>query len=173
MEDYSTVMATPMASLGPSYDDNQPRRYSGGMLQSAAPSLSSSEAANAIGDALSASTSKLAVTSPRRQAVPETEEVKISAFIDPNLSSEPDKFGGDLSPTASEAEMTKADQLQEMWVENIRVIEALRMYVRDRLQKGEYDDAQKAQKNNDDDDDDDERDSGPLYPALRVIAVTE
>jgi len=38
----------------------------------------------------------------------------------------------------SEERPSAADKAEELWVENIRVIEALRQYVRERLEKKEY-----------------------------------
>lgn len=55
--------------------------------------------------------------------------------IDPALS------GGVSSPSASGTEEGDArDRAEEVWVENIRVIEALRKLIADRLERGEYED---------------------------------
>ncbi|KAK5248425.1 hypothetical protein LTR16_006473, partial [Cryomyces antarcticus] len=44
------------------------------------------------------------------------------------------------SPADSTASVeTPSDRVQESWVENIRVIEALRAFIKDRLEKQEYD----------------------------------
>lgn len=60
--------------------------------------------------------------------------------IDPALSggvSSP----GVSSPSASGTEEDNArDRAEEVWVENIRVIEALRKLIADRLERGEYED---------------------------------
>lgn len=55
--------------------------------------------------------------------------------IDPALS------GGVSSPSPSGTEEGDArDRAEEVWVENIRVIEALRKLIADRLERGEYED---------------------------------
>lgn len=54
--------------------------------------------------------------------------------IDPAL-------GGVSSPSPSGTEEGDArDRAEEVWVENIRVIEALRKLIADRLERGEYED---------------------------------
>lgn len=69
-------------------------------------------------------------TTPTGQKIIKTE---LSASnIDPALS-------GILSPGAeSESGETAEDKAQGTWVENMRVIEALRKFVSDRLKNGEY-----------------------------------
>ncbi|KAL6859630.1 pH-response transcription factor pacC [Trichoderma novae-zelandiae] len=95
------------ATLGPSFDTGERRRYSGGMLQRArgAPPRSSEE--------------------PSGAATPKASE---SAASTGSPSSESD---------ASEATRER-DEQYEMWVDNMRVIEALREYLRGRLERREY-----------------------------------
>jgi hypothetical protein len=65
--------------------------------------------------------------------------------IDPALSGGVSSPGvsspGVSSPSASGTEEDNArDRAEEVWVENIRVIEALRKLIADRLERGEYED---------------------------------
>jgi hypothetical protein len=66
---------------------------------------------------------------------PKASEAKpVKADIDPALRSEDEKpTEAPASPSAAE------DKRQEEWVENIRVIEALRKWVSDRLRDGDFD----------------------------------
>lgn len=95
------------ATLGPSFESNERRRYSGGMLQRArgAPPRSVDDSNGA--PAPKASESALSLGSP---------------------SSESDM---------SEATREREEQY-DRWLENMRVIESLREYVRGRLDRKEY-----------------------------------
>jgi len=68
------------------------------------------------------------------------EKRKGSTSIDPALRSEEEKPSESAStpPATSEVE----DKRDEEWVENIRLIEALRKWVGERLKSGDFDDAQ-------------------------------
>lgn len=95
------------AALGPGFENNEHRRYSGGMLQKA-------------------------------RAVPPPRSAEDSGRATP-------KAGGDSalsvgSPSSeSDSDSTKEREEQyERWLENMRVIETLREYVRGRLERGEY-----------------------------------
>ncbi|OBR14143.1 Pac protein [Colletotrichum higginsianum IMI 349063] len=98
------------STLGPSFDTNERRRYSGGMLQRAAPS---SPRSPLIMDDSSG------VTTPKAESV-------ASSIGSPSSES-------DTSEGARERE-EKYDQ----WLENMRTIEALREYIRDRIDRREY-----------------------------------
>ncbi|RAL59728.1 hypothetical protein DID88_000361 [Monilinia fructigena] len=72
----------------------------------------------------------------QRKTTPRPESIKtdVSNNIDPALSSV-------SSPTADrsiDSGESARDRAEEAWIENIRVIEALRRYVSERLQNGEY-----------------------------------
>jgi len=95
------------STLGPSFDNDPRRRYSGGMLQRAS-------------------------TGPVRPIVerdgsttPKTSESAVSSVSSPSAESD----------NGSE---TRDEREYEAWLENIRVIEALREYVVDRLKRGDY-----------------------------------
>ncbi|KAK1996740.1 hypothetical protein LX36DRAFT_102226 [Colletotrichum falcatum] len=98
------------STLGPSFDSNERRRYSGGMLQRAAPS--SPKSPIMLDDSSAA-------TTPKAESV-------ASSVGSPASES-------DMSEGARERE-EKYDQ----WLENMRTIEALREYIRDRIDRREY-----------------------------------
>ncbi|GFP52179.1 hypothetical protein ACSS6W_003802 [Trichoderma asperelloides] len=100
------------ATLGPSFDVGERRRYSGGMLQRAraappSPPLQSS------GEANGATTPKASESAP-------------------SIGS-PSSDSSDVSDGTRERE-----EQYERWVENMRVIEALRDYIRGRLERRDY-----------------------------------
>ena len=68
-------------------------------------------------------------TTPRPESIVQTD---VTNNIDPALSV--------TSPTVRSVDTLESarDRAEEAWIENIRVIEALRRYVSDRLQNGEY-----------------------------------
>jgi hypothetical protein len=100
-------------------------------------------------------------TTPRPENVV---KFTLSSNIDPALS-------GISSPGArSESGDSAKDRAEEAWIENIRVIEALRELIKDRLRRKEYDEEE-----NEDTDmsgtavakSSPERSSESLYPVLR------
>ncbi|TDZ28270.1 pH-response transcription factor pacC [Colletotrichum trifolii] len=106
------------STLGPSFDSNERRRYSGGMLQRAAPS---SPRSPIIFEDSSG------VTTPKAESV-------ASSIGSPSASSESDSSEG-----ARERE-EKYDQ----WLENMRTIEALREYIRDRIDRRDFSEEAKS-----------------------------
>ena len=71
---------------------------------------------------------------------------KGNSSIDPALRGEDDKSPSDSAGTPSGALASEGDdKRQEEWVENIRVIEALRKWISERLRNGEYDEAAEAE----------------------------
>lgn len=131
--------AAPSTTLGASFDNDPRRRYSGGMLQrSAQPTLSNADEMDTSEDHSEKSSTPKA-TSPSA----------VSANLDPALS-------GVSSPSgSSESGDTARDKAEEVWVENIRVIEALRRFIAERLERGAYDEEEKKEEES-------------LYPVLRA-----
>jgi hypothetical protein len=133
METSYTTAAAPTSTLGSMFDNDPRRRYNGGMLQRAAPS----SGAEVMDSAMSDTSATPPAKSPamRKASKPEI----ASSLIDPAL-------GGNnvTSPSAhsdsvnSDEKAAAAEKAEEEWVGNIRVIEALRQYVRERLEKREY-----------------------------------
>jgi hypothetical protein len=147
---YSTSSAAP-SGLATAFDHDLRRRYSGGQLQQRAPGDTDMDETPSPPHKRSDSTEtlpkldKLGVQSPSIQNV------------DPALR----------SPGLQSESSEQADKAQESWVENVRVIEALRQYVREKLERGDFDQ-----------DDDDEQDAAKmvedseaksLYPVLREV----
>lgn len=120
----------PVSTLGPGFDLDPPRRFSGGMLQRSAGSRSIDEMD--VDDA-SVSTSK-EITPHASSGEVDSKEVSAS-LIDPALSS----LG---SPgQQSDSDESARDRAEEIWVENMRVIEALKNFIHDRLENHQYEDA--------------------------------
>lgn len=123
--------AAPTPGLGPSFDNDQRRRYSGGMLQKSANPRDADQM-----DISEDSTPSPKETTPRAEPAEGPIEGKgpASSHIDPALS-------GMGSPTMqSDSGDTARDRAEEAWVENIRVIEALRKLISNRLERHEYED---------------------------------
>jgi hypothetical protein len=119
----------PASTLGTNFDSDPRRRYSGGMLQrSAHPrDLALFEGATSPSDESRTPSPK--ETTPRPEAIVRS---TLSSNIDPALS-------GAVSPSSySEGGDSARDRAEELWIENIRVIEALRQLISDRLKHKEY-----------------------------------
>ncbi|KAA8568767.1 hypothetical protein MFRU_012g02530 [Monilinia fructicola] len=121
----------PTSTLGTNFDSDLRRRYSGGVLQRSSGGLSSSQYRESMeADTIGSPTPSPKETTPR----PESIKTDVANNIDPALSSV-------SSPTADrsiDSGESARDRAEEAWIENIRVIEALRRYVSERLQNGEY-----------------------------------
>ncbi|KAF4624243.1 hypothetical protein G7Y89_g13929 [Cudoniella acicularis] len=120
---YSPHSTAPTSTLGTNFDSDLRRRYSGGMLQRSAPR-----------DLMDTSSDDSRTPSPK-ETTPRPESIvksTLASNIDPALS-------GAISPSIqSEGGDSAKDRAEELWIENIRVIEALRKLVNDRLERGEY-----------------------------------
>lgn len=96
------------ATLGPSFDAGERRRYSGGMLQKA------------------------------RGAPPRSVDEPTGA-VTPKASESTQSIGSPSSESSDVSDGTREREEQyERWVDNMRVIEALREYVQGRLKRGDY-----------------------------------
>ena len=110
-------------ALGSNFDD-QPRRYSGGMLQ---------KASRAPGDVDMARSEEPESPEPRSSDI---RNLHIStSLIDPALAelSSPGQASADGD--------SAADTAQEMWVQNIRVVETLRKLIAEKLERLDYEDS--------------------------------
>lgn len=111
----------PTSTLGPNFDSDPRRRYSGGMLQRQAPlrTIDSMESDDS------------ATPSPK-ESTPTIRTTEVKSNIDPALS-------GVSSPGArSDSGESARDRAEEAWIENIRVVEALRKLIQDKLERREY-----------------------------------
>ncbi|KAF2738804.1 hypothetical protein EJ04DRAFT_532221 [Polyplosphaeria fusca] len=150
--------AAPASGLAPSFDDGR-RRYSGNLLQKAAPDrrgsdpMDLSDASSPKGsrrgsdqDNLHHNVHQLAIHSPK---------------VDPALSM---RSPSQVSSTSTE----QPGDSSQFWVENIRTIERLRAWIKDRLDNndfdGELDSPIKSEPSPSHDDD-----AHNLYPVLRAV----
>jgi hypothetical protein len=151
--------AAPASTLGTNFDSDFRRRYSGGMLQRSAYLDSSSTSRGALIDEDNDYSSTPTPTKANPEIV-----VHASAPAYPSTSSASSPEDSSAARERERAE--EADRREEAWIENIRVIEALRRLISERLERKEYDDEEAedvsmsgtAQQNQ----------SQSLYPVLRA-----
>ena len=146
--------AAPSSGLAPAFDADGRRRFSGNLLQKAAPGRRNSDSmdtsdddASPKGDSedLHHNVNQLAIHSPK---------------VDPALRSP-----SVVSSTATET----GDSSQQSWVENIRVIERLRAYLKDRLDAHEYSDDEDNDVKHEQERRMSDDDAHNLYPVLRAV----
>ncbi|KAF2405078.1 hypothetical protein EJ06DRAFT_502029 [Trichodelitschia bisporula] len=121
---YASTSSAPPSGLATSFDPDARRRYSGGILQKEAPAermdLDDSRPSSRDTDATTtAKTAKMSVRSPSLRNVD-------PALRSPGMQSEGSEENPDL------------DRAQEAWVENVRIIEALRQFIKELMARGEY-----------------------------------
>lgn len=122
----------PASTLGTNFETDPRRRYSGGMLQRAR--------TDAMETSDDSATPSPKITAPQ---IIKTHHGSPSN-IDPALS-------GVTSPgERSESGDSARDRAEEAWIENIRVIEALRNMVQERLKSGKYEEDDSADTTMDD-----------------------
>jgi len=147
--------AAPSSGLAPAFDADGRRRFSGNLLQKAAPDRRESDSMDISDDSVSPKDSddnlhhnvnQLAIHSPK---------------VDPALR----------SPSVASSTATETgDSSQQSWVENIRVIEKLKEWIRSRLEAQDYisddedSDVKQEQERRLSDDD-----AHNLYPVLRAV----
>jgi hypothetical protein len=149
------------ATLSGMYDNDERRRYSGGMLQRAAPAKRGEDEMDV--------TSEGSVTPPA-SAINKTAKGKGKAspkdsVIDPALS-------GDASTPKSD----KEEDREQVWVQNMRLIEWMRDLIKKKLDRGDFDENGKMREAEKEDtemggieDKDDKADRDQLYPVLRHV----
>ncbi|KAI9740758.1 MAG: hypothetical protein M1818_004723 [Claussenomyces sp. TS43310] len=150
---YGHSDAAPVSTLGTNFDNDPRRRFLGGLLQ-----RSAGQHVDRMSDGDRPLTSK--ADSARDEG----------AFNPGSLESG--------SNSRSDSEDAACDRAEEVWVENIRVIEALRKLIADRLEKGQYEedgpkdiemkDTEADEQNALDPRDSDKKDQGSLYPVLKA-----
>jgi hypothetical protein len=148
--------STTAPTLGTNFDSDQRRRYSGGMLQRSANPRSV--------DVMDVSDDSATPSPKERTLQPLT---LTASNIDPALSgvSSP----GVSSPgVQSESGDSARDRAEEAWIENIRVIEALRKFISDKLERREYEDDEDTSMGGTEDKTEAEKSSENLYPTLRA-----
>jgi hypothetical protein len=152
--------AAPSSGLAPAFDADGRRRYSGNLLQKAAPDRRGSDQMDTSEDGASPKDSRRGSEHDLHHNV---NQLAIhSPKVDPALSMR------SPSQVSSASTEQAGDASQQSWVENIRTIERLRAYLKDRLEGHEYD-------SEDDEDRSDAKieprddDAHNLYPVLRAV----
>lgn len=153
--------AAPSSGLAPAFDADGRRRYSGNLLQKAAPGrdendhMDISDNADDVKprrdseqDSLHHTVNQLAIHSPK---------------VDPALSMR--------SPSAVSSASTEQpnETSQQTWVENIRTIERLRAYLKERLEAHDFSDSEDEVKHEDEESRHMSDDARDLYPVLRAV----
>jgi hypothetical protein len=111
------------ATLSGLYETEERRRYSGGMLQRAAPDKVKSEMDTASDGSATPPASTLNEQSKGKDDASSQDNV-----IDPALAAE---------AASAKADPRDADQ-EQVWVQNMRLIEWMREFIKKKLQSGEY-----------------------------------
>jgi hypothetical protein len=122
---YPTATSAPASGLSSGFEGLDGRRYSGGRLQRQAPEQQDTEMADADDSG----------SRTPRQSDSVRPKGKEDSSIDPALRGE--DAGSEAASTPAAAS-DGDDKRQEEWVENIRLIEALRKWVGERLKVGDY-----------------------------------
>jgi hypothetical protein len=148
--------AAPSSGLAPAFDTDNRRRFSGNLLQKAAPDRSESNSMDTSSDSgspkdrhdsehdnLHHNVNQLALHSPK---------------VDPALR----------SPSVCSSTTEQGDSSQQSWVENIRVIERLRAYLKERLEAHDFSDDEEDVKHEQERRMSDD-DAHNLYPVLRAV----
>lgn len=133
---YPTTTSAPASGLASGFEGLDGRRYSGGRLQRQAPPAADQDTEMADADDGSRTPKADDATRPKSKG---------NSSLDPALRNEDAKSPESASTPAATSE--GEDKRQEEWVENIRVIEALRKWIGDRLKTGDYDETEKADQN--------------------------
>ena len=159
------------ATLGMNYDEEHRRRYSGGRLQRAAPGPKATEGSAMDVSSEGSATPPASARKLRAKAASAKAKAQQAMAIDPAL-------GGEVqTPTsANSGEVSKEEaERQSMWVENMRLIEWMREFIKKRLDAGQYEEAEN--KENEDIEMkleggeqkvDEEKHEG-LYPVLKAV----
>ena len=156
---YGSSNMAPTSTLGSQFENQPRRRYSGGRLQKAQPldrtpkreEMDTSEdyQASSKNTAVSSSSSDAgSVVKPQTRRMVDFS----SSNLDPAL-------GGIASPSSGEMD-EGAIKANEMWVGNIRTIEALRTWIKQRLENHEYESEGETQER------EGEEGTPSLYPVL-------
>jgi hypothetical protein len=100
-------------------------------------------------------------TTPRAEII----RSEVSSNIDPALSGVGSPGGHSESGESGDS---ARDRAEEAWIENIRVIEALRKFISDKLERKEYEDDDDVSMGGTEEKTEAEKSSESLYPVLRA-----
>lgn len=144
----SSSSAAPASTLGNAFDNDDRRRYTGGMLQRSRPAETRTEDMNtSVSNDRDNSRTTPTKDDPRRRT-PEGAVPFSANLVDPALrnyaspyppvESPPEKKDSPRETKSATASPGSTSQDDSLWVENIRIIEGLRRYVSERLEHGIY-----------------------------------
>ena len=148
----------PTSTLGTNFDSDPRRRYSGGMLQRSA---NPPRSIDMMGVSDESTTPSPKETTPRAEII----RTEVSSNIDPALSGVGSPGGHSESGESGDS---ARDRAEEAWIENIRVIEALRKFISDKLERKEYEDDDDVSMGGTEEKTEAEKSSESLYPVLRA-----
>ncbi|KAL3453696.1 hypothetical protein BJX65DRAFT_130060 [Aspergillus insuetus] len=123
----ATSSAAPPSTLGGIFDHDERRRYTGGTLQRARP------ASRAASESMDLSDDK--------ESGERTPKQFSASLIDPALHGTGSPSDDEVTMRTAQAatEVAERTDVQSQWVEKARLIEYLRKYIADRLERGEFD----------------------------------
>jgi hypothetical protein len=124
---YPATTSAPASGLASGFEGFEGRRYSGGRLQREAPA---SRARDIDSDAME--TESEGAKTPRAS----TKQPEDSSILDPALRASSQTSTAVQSP--STGANSDSDEKQAIWVENVRVIEALRRWISERINNQEF-----------------------------------
>ena len=170
----------PTSALGAQFDTDLRRRRSGGTLQKARPIFGGTDENMSAGQE---GINEAMDMSPTSQPPTSYKSKKSNSFkhnIDPALAGtvSSSDSSGSLTPPATGNGSIPADA-EENWVENMRLLEALKALVRGRLERGEWenDDDVENTDNHDNDHEMVKREEtdmvGSLYPVLKDVGMDD
>jgi hypothetical protein len=172
----------PTSALGTVFDNDERRRFSGGMLQK--PSRPHNEEDMDTSDDSGSHSATPFHRSERRYSREDSGQESVSrkvkgaeissALIDPALAA----LGSPTSAHSEAGEDAQADKAYAIWIENIRVVEALKRLVEVRLANHQYEsddepmeDGESSSKPQDREMTEAEKDAESLYPVLRAVGA--
>jgi hypothetical protein len=149
---YPTSSAPP-SGLATAFDADLRRRYSGGQLQKEAPSGDQMD--------IDETPSPIEARHGSSDKMPKLEKLGMRSpsfkNVDPALR----------SPGMQSESSEGTDKAQESWIENVRIIEALRRFVQEKLERGDFEEEGESSKSEMTEMED--SDAKSLYPILRDV----
>lgn len=124
---YPATTSAPASGLASGFEGFEGRRYSGGRLQREAPAPRSHDL-----DSDAMETESEGAKTPRASA----KQLEDSSSLDPALRAASQTSTAVQSPSTGAS--SESDEKQATWVENVRVIEALRRWISDRINNQEF-----------------------------------
>ena len=165
--DNMAYAAANAATLSEMYSDDDRRRYGGGMLQRAAPAKKTGDEMDIASDG--SVTPPASAINKQLKAKGKNKISPGTSVIDPALSSE------------AGSKDSKEEDREQVWVQNMRLIEWMRELIKKKLERGDYDeDGAKLKQikedtemgGTEDQKADDKSDQEQLYPVLKHVEET-